>query len=387
MAEIVKLIEFRDRDGRYAASRWRPESVTSVTKWDQLVVRENQLCILMQSGKVEQILQPGRYVLDSQNFPVLTNFLYGLVYGGVSPFIGDLYFISTTQFNARRWGTASPVLMYDELYGQIPVTANGTLGYAVDSVQTFFTKVIGTQDFVSVDDLDRMAKEMIVAPVFVDTVVGLGKPRFQDVINSRVAIAKELELHVGTAMKEYGLKCTSLSINSIGTTAEYESIMADAALSRAKSNANAFGISRMADAQVDAQRKLTDVGSSYRDIAVAEAMKNAAANGGGVGGLVGTLVVAQASGMSAGIQNPPHVNTSASQFYVTINGVAVGPLIIPVLQQMILAQVANSSSLVWRQGMAGWQQASTVSELAFLFPLSHTSSVSPMPPPIPGGTI
>ena len=360
MPEIVKLIEFRDRDGRYAASRWRPDSLTSVTKWDQLVVRENQLCILMQSGRVEQVLQPGRYILDSQNFPILTKFLYGLVYGGATPFIGDLYFLSTTQFNARRWGTASPVLMYDELYGQIPVTANGTLGYAVEDAQAFFSKVIGTQDYVSVEDLDRIAREMIVAPVFVDTVVGLSKSRIQDVINSRVTISKELETRVGTVMREYGLKCTSLSINSIGTTAEYESIMADA--------------------QADAQRKFTEAGSSYRDIAIAEAMKNAAASGGGVGGLLGTLVVAQAPGIAGGNQNPPNGSNSVVYFYVTINGVAVGPLSVAVLQQMMLAQTVNAASLVWRQGMSSWQQACTVSELAFLF---TSSTPPPVPPTLP----
>jgi len=379
MPEIVKLIEFRDRDGVYAAWRWKPEDVTSVTRWDQLVVRENQLCILMQSGKVEEVLKPGRYVLNSLNFPVLTKFLYGLVYGkGTTPFIGDMYFVNTTQFNARRWGTASPVLMNDELYGQIPVTANGTLSYAVDDVGVFLNKVIGTQDNISVEDLDRIARDMIVAPVFVDTVVGLNKSRIQDVINARVAVAKDLEARTGAAMEAYGLKCTSISVNSIGTTAEYEAIMADAALARAKANASAFGISRMSDAQADAQRKFTNVGSSYRDISVAEAMKNAAAAGGGAGGLLGTLLVAQASGTGGGNQNPPPVNTPSVQFHVTINAVPVGPLTVQVLQQMIPAGMFNAASLVWRQGMAGWQPASTVPELAVLF-----APAVPLPPPIP----
>lgn len=379
MPEILHLIEFRDRNGAYAAWRWKPDEVTSVIKWDQLVVRENQMCILMQNGKVEQTLQPGRYVLDSKNFPVLTKFLYGLVYGkGTTPFIGDLYFINTTQFNARRWGTASPVLMNDELYGQIPVTANGTLSYAVEDAGVFLNKVIGTQDNISILDLDRIARDMIVAPVFVDTVVGLNKNKIQDVINSRVAIANDLEARTISAMKQYGLKCTSISVNSIGTTAEYEAIMADAALARAKANANAFGISRMADAQTEAQRKFASVGSSYRDISVAEAMKNAAAAGGGAGGLLGTLLVAQAAGTNAGNQNPPPLNTTGTQFHVTINGAAVGPLTVQVLQQMIPAGTFNASSLVWRQGMIGWQPASTVPELAVLFALTSTP-----PPPLP----
>ena len=383
MPEILKLIEFRNRDGVYAAWRWKPEEVTSVTKWDQLVVRENQLCILMQNGKVEQILHPGRYVLDSQNFPVLTKFLYGLVYGkGTTPFIGDMYFVNTTQFNARRWGTASPVLMYDELFGQIPVIANGTLSYAVQDVDVFLSKAIGTQDNISVDDLDRIARDTILVPVFVDTVVSLNKTRIQDVINARGAVAKELETRTSEAMRDYGLKCTGISVNSIGTTSEYEAIMADAALARAKANASAFGISRMSDAQAEAQRKFVNVGSSYRDISVAEAMKNGAAAGGGAGGLLGTLLVAQASGTSPGYQNLPPVNSLGIQFHVTINGGAVGPLTMQVLQQMIPTGTFSASSLVWRQGMEGWQPAFTVPELATLF-APATPPPSSIPPPVP----
>jgi hypothetical protein len=226
---------------------------------------------------------------------------------------------------------------------------------------------------------------MIVAPVFVDTVVALDKKKIQDVINSRVAIAKELEMRTSAAMKEYGLKCTSISVNSIGTTSEYEAIMADAALARAKANASAFGISRMSDAQAEAQRKFTDVGSSYRDISLAEAMKNAAAAGEGAGGLLGTLLVAQAAGTGLGNQNPPAVNTGGIQFHVTINGVAVGPLTMAVLQQMISAGAFTAASLVWRQGMAGWQPAATVPELAFLFGANSPPPPPPAPPPSSSG--
>jgi membrane protease subunit (stomatin/prohibitin family) len=379
MPEILHLIEFRDRDGIYAAWRWKPDEATSVTKWDQLVVRENQLCILMQSGKVEQTLSPGRYVLDSKNFPIITKFLYGLVYGsGTTPFIGDLYFLNTTQFNARRWGTASPVLIADELYGQIPITANGTISYAVKNAGVFLNKVIGTQDNISVADLDRIARDMIVAPVFVDAVVGLNKTKIQEVINSRVAIAKELETRTNTAMEEYGLNCSSIAINSIGTTPEYESIMADAALARAKANASAFGISRVAEAQTTAERNLRAVGSSYRDVSVADAMKTAAASGGGAGGLLGTLLVAQAAGATASGQNVPPQVAPSMQFYVSMNGAAVGPLAVQIIQQLIAAGSFGAASLVWRQGMAGWQPADTVPELAGLF-----TPVATLPPPLP----
>jgi membrane protease subunit (stomatin/prohibitin family) len=293
-----------------------------------------------------------------------------------------LYFLNTTQFNARRWGTASPVLITDELYGQIPITANGTISYAVKSAGAFLNKVIGTQDNISVSDLDRIARDMIIAPAFVDAVIGLNKTKIQDVINSRVVIAKELETRANTAMEEYGLVCANISINSIGTTPEYESIRADAALARAKASANAFGITRITDAQTAAERNLRAVGSSYRDVSVADAMKNAAASGGGAGSLLGTLLVAQAAGTAAWGQSEQPQFAPATQFHITINGAAVGPLSVQILQQMIPAGTLSAASLVWRPGMTEWQSAATVPELVGLFGASSPPSLPPPPPSI-----
>jgi len=380
MPEILKLIEFRDRDGVYAAWRWRPDEVTDVIKWDQLVVRENQLCVLMQEGKVVEQLGPGRYVLDSKNFPLLTKFFTGLVFGrGVTPFIGDVYFLNTTQFNARRWGTASPVLILDELYGQVPVTANGTAGYAVVNADAFLRRVIGTQDTVTVEDLDRIARDTIVVPAFVDAVVGLSKVKIQDVINARTAITADLTKRVGEAMDGYGLRLTGITINSIGTTPEFEAIMADAALSRAKASANAFGISRVADAQTEAEKKLRGVNSTYREVTVADAVKAAAGSGGG--SLMAALLVSQMAQGASVAPATPMPQAPVTQFYVGLNGQQAGPFQMVVLQQMVAAGTLTTSTLVWRAGLAGWQAAGTVPEFAGLFAASATPP--PLPPPLP----
>lgn len=379
MPEIVKLIEFRDREGVYAAWRWKADETTNVTKWDQLVVRENQICVLMQEGKVQEHYGPGRYSLDSKNFPLLTKFLTGLVFGsGVTPFIADLYFLNTTQFNARRWGTSSPVFINDELYGQTPITANGTAGYGLINAEPFHHKVIGTQDCITVADLDRIARDTIIIPAFLDAIVALNKSRIQDVINSRTVIIGELTNRANEAMKEFGLKLTGLTINSIGTTPEYEAIMADAALARAKAGANAFGISRVTEAQAEAEKRLGAVGSSYREVTVADAVKVGAASGSS--GVLGALLVSQTAQMAAATPSAvPPAAPSNQQFYAVINNQQVGPLAAAIFQQMSQAGVISVSTLVWRQGMAGWQAAGSVAELANTF----APATPQAPPPIP----
>lgn len=75
---------------------------------------------------------------------------------------------------------------------------------------------------------------------------------------------------------------------------------------------------------------------------------------------------------------PPPV---PAQFHVAVNGRASGPFTEAVLKQMVAAGTLTAASLVWRHGMAGWQAASTVPELAGLFGSAPSSPSTP--PPVP----
>lgn len=68
----------------------------------------------------------------------------------------------------------------------------------------------------------------------------------------------------------------------------------------------------------------------------------------------------------------PHDN-----YFVANGDKATGPFPVQTLQQMSTAGSLNASTLVWKQGMADWQSAGSIQELADLFARSTT------PPPIP----
>ena len=102
----------------------------------------------------------------------------------------------------------------------------------------------------------------------------------------------------------------------------------------------------------------------------------------GMGMMVGGQIGQQAGQMmthlpTTGTSTPPPVpQTIPAQFHVVMNGQPVGPFPPSVLQQMIPAGTFNAATLVWRQGMAGWQAAGTVPELVGLF-------APATPPPLP----
>lgn len=71
---------------------------------------------------------------------------------------------------------------------------------------------------------------------------------------------------------------------------------------------------------------------------------------------------------------PPSSN---SQYTLSVNGQNYGPYNMQQLQQMVAQGQMNAQTYVWKQGMAGWEMAGNVAELAPLFS-------TPTPPPAPG---
>jgi len=69
---------------------------------------------------------------------------------------------------------------------------------------------------------------------------------------------------------------------------------------------------------------------------------------------------------------PPPI-PGQSKYFVGVNGQATGPFEMAALQQMVQQRQLTQASLVWKEGMPGWQPAETV--LSSLF--------GQVPPPIP----
>ncbi len=79
---------------------------------------------------------------------------------------------------------------------------------------------------------------------------------------------------------------------------------------------------------------------------------------------------------------PPPLPTL--QFWLNVNGQNYGPYPVPALQAMIPTNQFAATSMVWREGMASWAQASAVPELAALF-LPRPPAGPGFPPPVGGG--
>ena len=78
---------------------------------------------------------------------------------------------------------------------------------------------------------------------------------------------------------------------------------------------------------------------------------------------------------NTGTPQPP---PSMSHYYIYDNGKQSGPFPIPQILQMVTLGQVTKQTYVWKNGMAGWEQAGKVPELDVLF-----NSNTPPPPPPP----
>ena len=91
--QLVDVIEWKDDSNDTMVYRYNRND-KEIMMGAQLTVRESQVAIMVNEGKLADVFQPGRYQLSTQNMPILTA-LKAWKYGFNSPFKAEVYFINT----------------------------------------------------------------------------------------------------------------------------------------------------------------------------------------------------------------------------------------------------------------------------------------------------
>jgi membrane protease subunit (stomatin/prohibitin family) len=95
-----------------------------------LTVRESQMAVFVNEGKVADVFGPGMHKLTTQTLPVLT-YLKNWDKLFESPFKSDVYFFSTRQQVDQKWGTPQPVTIRDKDFGAVRLRAFGNYSFAL----------------------------------------------------------------------------------------------------------------------------------------------------------------------------------------------------------------------------------------------------------------
>jgi len=96
--EDTKVIQWENPGSDDIIYRWHNDEI----KWGTaLVVREYEIAAFFRDGKLFDIFQPGRYILSTQNLPLLTRAYRAIMGYKETPFKADIIFVSQKIFQGK----------------------------------------------------------------------------------------------------------------------------------------------------------------------------------------------------------------------------------------------------------------------------------------------
>jgi membrane protease subunit (stomatin/prohibitin family) len=136
--QFIDIIQWTEEgDGTLA---WRfPMRDMEIQYGASLTVRESQMAVFVNEGKVADVFGPGTHKLTTQTIPVLT-YLKNWDKLFESPFKSDVYFFSTRQQIDQKWGTPQPVTIRDKDFGAVRLRAFGNYSFRIADPKLFHAK-------------------------------------------------------------------------------------------------------------------------------------------------------------------------------------------------------------------------------------------------------
>jgi len=219
--QFIDVIQWTE-DGRGTLA-WRfPMAGMEIQYGASLTVRESQMAVFVNEGKIADVFGPGMYKLTTQTIPVLT-YLKNWDKLFASPFKSDVYFFSTRQQVDQRWGTPQPITIRDKDFGAVRLRAFGNYSYRIADPRAFHTKVSGTREVYAAGELDGQLRGLILQHIS-DAIAESGLP-FLDLAANQVEFAAALQKELGPAFEALGLSLDMMTVQNVSLPEELQKVM------------------------------------------------------------------------------------------------------------------------------------------------------------------
>lgn len=221
--QFLDVIEFEDKSNKLIVTKFRRESGNDELKQgSKVIVRESQCAVFLKGGQLADILPPGTYSLNTENFPILTK-LEAFPYLFVSPVIADLYFVSTRQFIDNKWATKNPIVKRDKDFSMARIRAFGKFAFRISNVALFMREIFGTRGIVMTYDIVEYLSSM-VTEIF-STVVGESTLSILDLAAGYKTLSIAMQQKLNEQMKVIGVQFSDVVIESISLPDDVEKLI------------------------------------------------------------------------------------------------------------------------------------------------------------------
>ncbi|MBK8072387.1 MAG: SPFH domain-containing protein [Ramlibacter sp.] len=219
--QFIDIIQWTEEDDGTLAWRF-PMADMEIQYGASLTVRESQMAVFVNEGKVADVFGPGMYKLTTQTIPVLT-YLKNWDKLFESPFKSEVYFFSTRQQVDQKWGTPQPVTIRDKDFGAIRLRAFGNYSFRIADPKLFHTEISGTRASYGAADLDGQLRGLVLQHLS-DAIAQSGIP-FLDLAANQIEFAKALSAELSPAFAAIGLKLEGLTVQSVSLPEELQKVL------------------------------------------------------------------------------------------------------------------------------------------------------------------
>ena len=215
---ILKNIEWTDTSSNLIVWKY-PITKDHVNKGSALTVRESQVVIFIDKGRLADVFLPGYYKLDSNNMPILTK-LMSWKYGFETPFKSDIYFVNTKQFTNQKWGTLNPILVRDKDYGAVRIRGFGNYSFRVADAYEFMKNLSGTNTSFETSQITDYLRSFVISGI--SDAIGECKIPVLDMAANLQELSDIVEKKVAEDFKGIGLELTKFVFESFSLPEELE---------------------------------------------------------------------------------------------------------------------------------------------------------------------
>ena len=202
---------------------WRhPMEDYEIQNGATLVVRESQIAVFVDEGRIADVFGPGTHRLTTSTLPVLTN-LKNWDKLFASPFKSDVYFFSTRVQTGRKWGTTQPVTIRDKDFDMIRVRAFGMYSYRIADPRLFFTEISGTRAAYTRDEVEDQLRGILLATMA--NSLGASKIAFLDMAANQTLMAQQIRGDLAAAFARYGVGLDEFNVTSVSLPEELQAAL------------------------------------------------------------------------------------------------------------------------------------------------------------------
>jgi membrane protease subunit (stomatin/prohibitin family) len=219
--QFIDVIQWTEPQDGILAYRYPMEDM-EIQNGGKLTVRDSQMAVFVNEGRIADVFGPGLYTLTTQTLPILT-YIMNWDKAFKSPFKSDVYYFSSRLQTNQRWGTATPITIRDKEFGAIRMRGYGIYAYKIADPKVFYQKVSGTRDIYYVGDLEGQLRNTIVARM-TDAFAQSSVP-FLDMAANQQALGQKIADVMKPAFTDFGLSLENFVVENISLPDELQKVL------------------------------------------------------------------------------------------------------------------------------------------------------------------